>query len=328
MGSKTGISEARLKTIYLRQSNPMWDETYVPSILATAQEAPKISRAFILTPSKLCGRETHLLSTPERNVALLGLYHPGIIGLQEQRMLSPEPAVHPLWSMNGVDRTLLQPLKGVIDVAERLGYLDLLPRVKVKPPGVRDESLTVVFPWVGDLLWAIKSPVGAISCINWTAKSTQADFKRPWPRRDGRLRRIEGPRATLARHEIEHTYYDDARIRTVRVSDEDLDAHVAANLRQLFLHHRRFLGVTEEQRLEILRRYQVALETGVSPGEVITSFVERQRYSVDQCRSVLYQAIWFRQLRVDLFSPIFINQPLKPESRDALAVYGDWFRSA
>lgn len=98
------ISISRAKTIYQRQKDAPWDEHYVPGILATAKEAPSISHAYILTPQKLLGREIHLLATSERNAALLGLYNPAVVGLQEQRMLSPTSSPHPCFSDVDVPR--------------------------------------------------------------------------------------------------------------------------------------------------------------------------------------------------------------------------------
>ena len=95
--------------------------------------------------------------------------------------------------------------------------------------------------------------------------------------------------------------------------------------RQLFLHHRRPLGLTDEQKWEMLHKFGIALQERISPAEIITAYVERQRFSVEQCRSILWQAIWHRQLRVDLFRPLLINQPLHPETRDILDVYAEWF---
>lgn len=325
MASRKGINAARLKTIYRRQANPPWGPDYTPSILATPQEAPSISRAFILTPGKLGGRETHLLSTPELNAALLGLYHPSVVGLQEQRMLSPEPTEHPLWNFPDVDRTRLLPIKGAIDVAERLGYLDVLPRVKMTDPENAEAQLSLVFPWVGDHLWAIQDGRVETYCVNWSVKSSYEDFKRPGPRRHGRVR---STRIVIARHEVEESLYKDAGIPTLRVADEAIDPHVSANLRQLFLHHRRPLRLSEEQRWEILHKYEIAFKEGIPPSEVIIGLQERRRFSVDECRSVLFQSIWERQLRVDLFKAILINRPLSPEVRDVLDVYGHWFRRA
>jgi hypothetical protein len=324
--SRKGINAARLKIIYRRQASPAWDAKYIPSILATPQEAPSISRAFILTPAKFDGREVHLLSTGERNAALLGLYHPSVVGLQEQRMLSPETRLHPLWTLDGIDRTSLQQVRGVIEVAERLGFLHILPRIQVDHPENPGQKMTVVFPWIGDLLWAVRSPAGGVFCINWSIKDKRGDFDRPGPRRDGRPRTPGVNESVLARHLIEKTLYEDACIRTIHVAGEDIDKHLAANLRQLFLHHRRELNLSQEQKEEILHRFRIAMEMDITPGEVITSFVERGKFSVDQCRSLLFQSIWNREILVDLFTPVLINRPLHPQERDPIEVYADWFR--
>jgi hypothetical protein len=321
-----GINEARLKTIYSRQDSPSWEPDYMPSILATPQEAPRISHAFTLTPAKLNIRETHLLSTPERNAGFLGLYHPQVVGLQEQRILSPEPCHHPLWTFPGIDKTDLPPLKGIIDVAERLGYLDILPKVKIENPQESGEPISVVFPWVGDLLWAVRDITGMIYCVNWPIKDTYQDFKRPAPPRIGKTVSKNQLQSILARHEIEKVYYEDAQIRTIQVANEGIDHHVVANLRQLFRHHRLQLQLTEEQREEILHKFRAALETGIPPIEVILHFIERERYTTYQCRSLYFQAVWNRELRVDLFQPILINRPQRPETRDVIDVYADWFR--
>ena len=317
-----GINASRLKTIYARQTAPSWDNDYVPAILATPQEAPSISRAFILTPEKLQNREVHLLSTPERNAALLGLYHPDVVGLQEQRMLPPEPCPHPLWTFPGMDRTGLPALKGLIDVADRLGYLKFLHRIKVENENDPSGHSSLVFPWVGDLLWAIRTASGAVFNINWTVKRSYTDFKRSLPKEKS----VSDMARVLARHEIEKVLYDDARIKTVQVADEAIDPHVAANLRQLFGHHRRPLGLTVEQRTEILIKFYSALGAGVPPVEVILQYADRGRFTVHQCRSLFYQGIWNRELRIDLFHPILINLPQRPEERDVVDVYAEWFK--
>ena len=325
MSKHKGINSARLKTIYSRQESPCWCTEYIPSILATPQEAPSISRAFILTPAKF-NREIHLLSTPERNAALLGLYHPDVVGLQEQRMLSPEPRPHPLSTFPGIDKTSLPPLKGIIDVAERLECLDLLPRINIEDGNSTNEKVTVIFPWIGDLLWAIKPNSDEIYCVNWTVKENFQDFKQPTSGKLTLASNSKKSQAILGRHEIEQTYYEDARIRTVQVANKAIDPHVSANLRQLFLHHRRDLNLSDEQSAEILRKFRAAFENEIPPTEVIIFFSERGKYTVGQCRSLFYQSIWNRMLRVDLFQPVLINRPMRPETRDVLEVHADWFR--
>lgn len=326
MASRKGINAQRLKTIYLRQMETPWDDRYMPSILATPQEAPSVSRATILMPSKF-NRELHLLSSHETAFTLLGTYHPNTVGLQEARMLSADPRPHPLWTFPGIDRNTLPYLKGVIDVAERLGYLDRLPRISIADSQDSGQSFSMVFPWVGDLLWAIKLDE-RVYCVNWTVKATAEDFDKTTLKRNHTLTSAEEIRNALARHEIEQVYYADAGIRTVRVTGDRLDRHVAANLRQLFLHHSRSLSLNSERREEIVQKFHSALDLGIPPSEVIRLLMSQGCCTLDQGRSLLYQVIWNRELRVDLFRPVLIDHPLNPEVRDVLDVYSDWFKES
>ena len=84
------LSLERLKAIRKRQENPGWGWDYEPSIRAVRGEAPSLSYAVKLRARKIPGREIHLLSTGETAAALLGLYHPDVVGLQEQRALMPD----------------------------------------------------------------------------------------------------------------------------------------------------------------------------------------------------------------------------------------------
>lgn len=327
MGSRKGVTESKLRRIYQRQDQPRWWKDYLPAILATPQEAPNISRASMLTPGKLGGREFSALSTPELAFSLLALYHPWVKEIHEQKMLSPEPRPHPLMGYPGVVGIELPPVRGIVDVAERLGYIDMLPRVHVTESTISDTRRSVVFPYIGDLLLFIQRPASnRIYCVNWSIKGKAGDFKRPILKK-GRNGRSPGRiQATLARHEIEEVYYQDVGIHTLHLSGEDIDPHLFANLRQIFLHHRRELTLTTEQRKEILGRFRAALEACVAPMDVIPRLTGAGRYTVDDCRTLLFQAIWYRKLRIDLFSPVVLDRPLRPEDRDALDVYADWFK--
>lgn len=323
MASKKGISAQRLKTILNRQSDCNWDSTYEPSILATTQEAPSISRAYTLN-SKRLGREIHLLSTPERNATLLGLYHPNIIGLQEQRMLSLEPALHPLWQMPNVNRTNLPSFTGVVEVAEKLGLIDLLPMVNCVL--TNGEKVVTYFPWIGDLLWAVRKQNGQIFALNWSIKSDYEDFKRSlFLQKKTRANNILST-GLMERHQIEKYYYIDANIRTHFVSDQLFDKNVIANLRQLFLHHATIITLPDELEVEIFESFKLAFEAGIAPSQVIKKFVENQKVSPFECRDILYQAIWNRELRVDLFKPILVNIPLRHEKNDVVDVYQELFQ--
>lgn len=327
MGRTKGISEARLKLIYQRQDKPRWGKHYVPSILATPQEAPSISRAATLTPSKVGGRDFSTLSTPEQAFSLLALYHPWVKDIHEQKMLSPEPRPHPLYGYPGFPGAGLPPIKGVIDVAERLGCMRVLPRVRVKGQGGDGKGFSVPFPYVGDLLLYIQKPkTDRVYCVNWSIKGKAGDFKRPMSSNWRGREREKKVQAVLARHEIEKIYYLDVQIRTLHLSGENFDPDLFANLRQLFLDHRRHVSISEERREEIVGRFQSALEAGVPPMDVIARLTGAGHLTAEECRICLNQAIWNKQLRVDLFSPIVFDRPLRPEERDVIQVYSDWFK--
>lgn len=326
MATSKKPSAARLKTILLRQMVAAWDTSYEASILATVAEAPSISRASILTPSKLGGREVHVLSPAERSLGILGFYHPDTVGLQEQRMLDPAPSRHPLWGFPGMTNVDLPSLKGLVDVAERLGYSDLLPSIEIPDQDYPGQTVSTVFPFIGDQLWAFRGGARGVYALDWNIKDTYKAFKCPPPRPSGKPRREHELRAALARHEMQTIYYADAGIRSIQIAGEGLDFHVAANLRQLFLHHRRQVDVPPNLKEEILDRFRAALATGVPPLEVIMIYSESDRCTIHQCRDLFYQFIWKRELRLDLFQPILIDRPMHPEERDAIDVYADWFR--
>jgi len=161
---------------------------------------------------------------------------------------------------------------------------------------------------------------------NWSVKSDYQDFKRPPFRKPKQPADNNENSKLLERHEIEREYYRDAGIRTLFISDDQIDKHVVANLRQIFLHHRRPVNLSDEQKNEILNRFKIAFDTGIPPSDVITSFVDRKNIPEHECRDLFYQAIWTRKLRVDLFKPVLINLPMNPETKDVLDVYQDWFR--
>lgn len=319
-------NEMRLRRIVKRQANPTWGKDYCPAILAVRGEAPSASHALTITPQKLNGREVHLLSLPEASAAILGLYHPDSVGLQEQRAFSRGGAPHPLHNFEPASPVGLRPLKGIVDVADRLGYLEVLPKVRIKDAAAVGGYRWVVFPFIGDLLWAMRAKNGRHYGLNWSVKDSEDAFKRPLE-----SKRFISPKGVVAegvlvRHELESNYYQDAGIRTVFLAADAIDPHVRSNLRQLFLHHSRKVSLPLVEQQELTERFKVCVESGVPALELIARLTGAGKYSLDDCRNVLYQAIWFRRLRVNLFQPILINRPLNPETRDVIEVYAEWFK--
>lgn len=325
MGTSRRPTLARLKTILKRQDNPTWGLDYTPAILAVRGEAPSVSHATIIIPEKLSLREVHVLSSSEYSAVLLGLYHPNVVGLQEQRMLSPGPRAHPLHNFPGAVAGGLPPFKGIIDVAQRLGYLSMLPRGRMNDPEREGLRREIVFPYVGDLLWAMQCSDGRYYCVNWSVKDSESAFKRPLEHERFVTPLGQVSTGLLARHELERTYHSDAGIRTVLVTGDAIDEHVRANLHQLIIHHCRKVTLPIDVQAELLDRFRSCLETGTPPNELIVRLAGADKYSIEDCKNVLYQGVWHRRLRVDLFQPLLIDRPLKPEVLDVLDVYADWF---
>jgi hypothetical protein len=319
-------NETRLRVISKRQANPGWEKDYIPSIRAVLGEAPSISQALTITPKKLDGREVHLLSLAESSAAILGLYHPDSVGLQEQRAFSRVGSPHPLHNFNPASPVGLRPFKGIVEIAEKLGYLETLPKVKIKDAGAVGGNRWVVFPFIGDLLWAMRAENGRYYCLNWSIKDSEDGFKRPLESKRFITPKGKVADEILVRHELERCYHQNADIRTVFMAADTIDPHVRSNLRHLFLHHHLQVSLPLDEREELTERFRVCLECGIPACDLIARLIGTGRYSLDDCRNVLYQAIWSRTLRVDLFRPILINRPLNPETQDVIKVYADWFK--
>lgn len=325
MARKKGVTPERLRTILQRQEKQRWGPDYTPSIQATPAEAPSISRAATLSSAKL-GREIHVLSSSEKAAALLALYHPHLVDLHEQKMLSPTPRPHPLTDYPGDSSPNLPPLKGTLSAAQRLDYLHIHPCVRVSDKDEPSGKRWVPFPYVGDFLLYMRNPSGGLYCVNWSIKDSEQDFERPGPSKRPRRLSANDIQAALARHVIEDVYYADAGIPTVKIAGEQIDEHVAANLAQLFVYHKTRLNISAEHQLNLLSNFQAGLADDITPMEVILSTRSHSDVTVCDCIAVLYQAIWSRKLRVNLFKPVVIDRPLRLEQRDVLDVYARWFK--
>lgn len=323
MGLITHPSLMRLKQILERQDPPSFGPTYVPSILATREEAPNLSTASQVWSARL-GRYVHVLSKPELGVLGIVLHCPWLFELQEQRLLHFDERPHPLHGHPSANGLKLPNLRGAVQVAESLGVMKHYPMIWVEDEtGVKQP---LPFVYAGDLLPFLMDALGPF-CVNLDIKQSREAFHKPHPR--GRPHRDAGRAAEAAetRHMIERIRYMDGSIKTVNVAtDEDVDPHVAANMKQLLLWQKRSPGLSDESSAEVVDNFQAALLRGDPAVEAIYRMLRHHpRFTVDQLKAVLYQAIFKRQLRVDLFQPIYIDKPLRPESCDVLDKYKAWF---
>jgi len=320
MSTQRALTLARRRQILDRQDPPGWGSQYIPSILATREEAPAISRPRQIWAEQL-GRYCHVLSSVEARAAMVALYHPALFELHEQRMLSTEPRPHPL-SLHPIHQGLrLRPLQGTLDVAQRLDMLKAHPVVHFMDG---DQPRIAPFPWMGDFLLFLQDERGPY-CVNWTVKKTSAAFDMPIRTNFLPSDPVRAVSDEQARHAIEEAYYRDAGIRTQRVVEADIDDGLFATLNQLLLWAHRPVTVAHDVRMEIVDRFRACLGASRPPLDEMVAIKSRYPVGLDDLKVILFSAIWHRQLRVDLWSFISVDRPMKPERRDVLVHYAAWF---
>lgn len=320
---RRGVTVERCNAILERQENPRFLSDYIPSTFATREEAPSISRPAIIQSKKL-GREMHVLGQPELHALLLALYHPAVFEIHEQKMLHRFPYMHPIAGFPGIDATSMPGVRGTVQVAERLGYLDRHPFVYVPGNPMEGTKIRRAFPYQGDLLLFLYDRDGAPYCVNWTVKEGVENFFRPNPWELN----SDTPKArekALVRYEIEVRYYLDADIRTQPVANQSIDWDVWANLCQIYPYTTKEITAVPGSVWEIKMAYQTALALGIAPMEVMESAVRRRWCNEYEARVIFFQMIWNRELRLDLFKPIVTDAPMAPEAVDVIEHYAAWF---
>jgi hypothetical protein len=130
----------RFYRVMERQRENAWAQDYIPGVLATREEAPSVSKTSRIYWPRV-GRDLHALSEPETALLLLAIHHPQTFDVNEQRLLQPVPAPHPL-SGHPVHGGLTRPrFEGTLNVAERLGMSTATRRPLPGPLGGRPPAL-------------------------------------------------------------------------------------------------------------------------------------------------------------------------------------------
>jgi hypothetical protein len=321
--AQTKINWSRLLQVRERQREDRWSPHYVAGIFADAREAPGISSATILRPKKLGSREVHTLSHSETCSALLALYNPNCWELFDQRALSPVPRPHPLQGHPKADGLVLKPYEGTLSVAERLGILSKHPKVRAQIGSDQSTWPMVPFPYFADLTLCLSDERGPY-LVDWPIKDKEEDFRRRGPRKS-RVRPDEDDPAVVARTALQVMYNQDAGIRTQEVVGKSIDFHVRCNLRELFLDEDYKTSIDLHAKLELIHELQDAVGKDI-PGYILARRLAHTFKLKDrEVTALLKQGIWTRQIRVDLFQPVLIDKPLRPEVVDVLTHYAAWF---
>ncbi len=329
MAKKALISEARLRTILRRQNSPKWGAAYEPAQRATREEAPSISRASMVFVSAL-GRDIHCLSLAERSAVSLAVYHPMLVDLHEQHVLSLQKAPHPLASHPRARSEVFPPLPGTLEIAKRIaerrGVKARHPYVYIKDPNnPRGDLIPMPFPYLGDLLLVMEDRAG-LYCVNWTVKKTVAAFSSPIGNvlRAREYQRRADERVT-SRHALEAEYFAAAGIPTIQVSEDAIDRLLIANLTILLAWSARPLPGDIQKREDVWKAFHSVVGTKTPLYSVLPDLQQRYELSRDECLRLFYEGVYRRKIRVDLYAPILVDRALRPERRDPLVEFSHWF---
>jgi hypothetical protein len=323
MAKPMHLTLPRLKTILRRQDPPSWGCNYDPAIHATREEAPARSRPAQVWCERL-GRYCHVLSLVEQKALLLALFNPSLFELHEQRMLATEARPHPLVGHSLAIGMTLPPLRGTIDVCERLDMIDRHPKIFVDHPDGTGR-VPIPSPFIGDFLLFLTDELGPY-CVNWTIKGTADEFQRQLlttkPSRSPEKESI----AVRARHAIEERYYADGAIPTIRIVNRELPEMFFQNIRSFLLMSHRAANLDPGLYKEICERLQASIQTGQPPLDVLLAVMHRHNLQLEVVKAAVNRALWRRDVRPELMDEvIFIDLPLKPERRDPLQLFGPWF---
>lgn len=322
MSKSTHPSLARLMHFLSRQDPPAFGREYVPSILATREEAPSTSRFAQYFAPRL-HRIVHFLSRPEQRVGLILLYCPWLFDVQEQRLIHFDTRPHPLHGHPRLGAARVQPLRGACEVAEGLGVLKHYPIIRGTRGGV---AYTAPFVFIGDLLGFFTGSRGPY-CVNLNIKEHATDFSEPFEGAAAVQDIDDAQEKVIARHAIERVRYEQGGIKNIEVAAmEEVAQGLFYTLRDLFVWQKRPCTLQESTRRDVVGALRLGVLAGQSAREVILRLHGQDAsLEIEQLKRVFFHAVWNRELRLDLFSPILIDAPMRPEQRDLLDVYAHWF---
>jgi hypothetical protein len=321
--SRSATNSSRLMALVRRYESRQGIERigaqYQPAIKAVRGEAPSMSRCSQILSAKL-KRSVHVLSATEAAAATVALHCPALVDLQEQRCLPLLPARHPALLYESANFDLAW-LPGTIRVADRLDLTRYQPRFVAEDA---EGPYHVPVPLVGDLLLILRDAIG-VYAVNWTVKLTEESFDERQGQRPLRRRSPESLMHARARHRVEEVCYEEGGIPTHRVTRMTFDRMLVDNLRMLIPWDSRRTGLQQSQREEMVDVFRGIVGTERAPLELLEGLCKQFQCERQDCLVVLYQAIWRRQLVVDLFKPVLVNVPLRPERTNPFSQYAQLF---
>lgn len=331
---KSGLTLSRLNEIARRQFPVRYGDKYEPSIRATKKEAPAVSRPSIRY-SAFLKRDMHALSTPELKAILLAVRHPGLIDLHENAAYNHGPGLHPFAGHPIASSLDLPSTIGTLGHAHALGLLAFHPKVPVRElradtqsgeeSDVDSEPVTQWHPgfYVGDLRLFMVDERGPY-VLDWDVKSKVGEHNKPGPSDLPQAARSRSQQRVSARARVLQAYNAELGVRQVQVAGAEIDNVVFGNLCQLIGWSDREHGRLKNEVLELEDELRRSMITKVSPLALLPRWRERG-WTCEAFQVALYQALWDRRIRVDLFKPINFDRPLRPEERCVFVEHAAWF---
>ncbi len=316
------VTESRLRVIKDRQWVDRWGASYVAGIWADPKEAPGISTGSILRPSKVGLREFHTLSTAETFVAFLCLHHPRVWDIHEQRIMYPLPRPHFLYGHPRASGLSFPPFAGTVELADQLHMKH--PRVRLRTGDCPKDWPVAPFPYFSDLVLFMQDAEGPY-VVNVPVKSKFADFRRKGIKRKPVRLDVEEDPATIARQRLEENYYASAGIRTQHIGRDEIPRDLCWSLRELFLDETYPLETSDEQRADAVERLREAIGVDKPVNFFARKIAFDCKLPIRDVIAILRQSIWRRELRVDLFRPVLMDKPLRPEVKDVFVHFSHWF---
>jgi len=301
-----------------------WGPAYVSAMFATPDEAPTASRptAFF---SRRQQRYVHPMGYPEAVFGAFADYHPSVWEYHEGHLLQPWPVDHPLACHPLYADRPWPSTRGTIQILAGMGRLREHPRV---PAFSIDGTLltdgNAVLAWIGDMMLFLQDAAREPYVLDWDIKNSIGRHGQPWA---GNWRAAHSPRAkrrAALRDAGYEAYMAELQIGIRRVALEEIDVEVSRNLVRLCSRYQSEVGLPDALIQDLDAAYAECLRCGDPPLVVIKRLVADPSLFGEAGR-VLDHAVWERRLRVDLWRPILVDQPLLPERIDLLEHHRAWF---
>lgn len=302
---------------------PGWSCDHQAAIQAKPGQAPQMSWAYRIE-HPVFGQTIHVLSRAEYVLVFLALYSDKLFCLWDQFRFDVLPKPHPLHGHPGLVGQPVRQHSGTLEIARYLEVFNSHPWTMKVLEGIEQSRVPVPLEMLGDFLLFLVDNKGPY-CVHFDIKSSAAAHGKPGPQRFNAGVGIKRNENAANRNAIKAHYMAELGIRQVFLHPGLLDTQVACNLRFLFQWTVRSVELGFIQQQELAELFRTALRLGTPPALVIARCASRWGWSATECRRLLFQSIWRRELRVDLFDAILVDRPLQPERRDVLLVYENWF---